>query len=453
MQVPSSSSPAAATTSRSLPPGGRAAWIAWGLAAACYLLALFHRMSLGVAALDAEHRLGVGAGAVAALSVLQLTMYLLMQVPAGLLADRFGSRRTLALGMATMAAGEMLFALAGTMPVSLLGRALIGAGDACIFLNVLRVAAHWFPRRRFSLLTAITAGVGAVGQLATTLPLTLSLHQLGWTTTFASGAALTVVVAIVCLGALRERPAGAPAPRDHEHPPILAGLRSAWAHPATRQGFWTHFSLMAPFVVLTGLWGHPFLVDVAGMGDSAASAILLVSVAASAITAPLVGLAAARRPSGRARVAARVCAAVTLAVAVLMLWPGHAPVVVLALCFMAVGAGGATSMLGFDLARREGDAHNGGSVSALVNLGGFSAAIAADAALGGVQSVAGQGHFVLLPLLALQAAGLVQTTRRAQRTSGRIVASTRASVTRRRRSRTSDEPVTSAAVQVADRYV
>jgi hypothetical protein len=68
-----------------------------------------------------------------------------------------------------------------------------------------------------------------------------------------------------------------------------------------------------------------------------------------------------------------------------------------------------------------------------------------------VQSVAGQGHFVLLPLLALQAVGLVQTTRRAQRTPAWIVASTRARVTRRRRSLTSDDACASAVVHAFDR--
>ena len=119
-----------------------------------YLVAIFHRMSLGVASLDASERFGVTTSAIALLSTVQLGVYLAMQIPAGLLADRLGPRRSLTLGLLAMGAGELLFAFSPTLAPAIAGRALVGAGDACMFLNVLRVAAHLAtsppvrPRRR-----------------------------------------------------------------------------------------------------------------------------------------------------------------------------------------------------------------------------------------------------------------------------------------------------------------
>src|SRR5689334_14405624 len=109
----------------------RGAWLVWGLAAGFYFVALFHRMSLGVASLEAAHRFGVAAGALAAFSAVQLGLYLLMQVPAGLGADRIGPRRMLALGLTCMAVGEIAFGLSTDMTVGLAARALVGIGDAC----------------------------------------------------------------------------------------------------------------------------------------------------------------------------------------------------------------------------------------------------------------------------------------------------------------------------------
>src|ERR1700712_5707842 len=84
----------------------------WALAAAFYVVAIFHRMSLGVASLDASHRFGVSTSAIALLSTVQLGVYLAMQVPAGLLADRLGPRRALTVGALAVGGGGLLFAVA-----------------------------------------------------------------------------------------------------------------------------------------------------------------------------------------------------------------------------------------------------------------------------------------------------------------------------------------------------
>src|SRR3954470_9800983 len=88
---------------------GSRGWRMWALAAAFYLVAIFHRMSLGVASLDASARFGVSTSAIALLSSVQLGLYLAMQIPAGLLADRLGPRRSLSLGLVILGSGELLF--------------------------------------------------------------------------------------------------------------------------------------------------------------------------------------------------------------------------------------------------------------------------------------------------------------------------------------------------------
>src|SRR3954463_8100927 len=178
--------------SRPLPQRARrrSGLIVWGFAAGLYFVAVFHRMVLGVAALEAERRYHVGAGALSAFTAVQLGVYLAMQVPVGLAADRIGPRRSLAAGMGAIAAGEAIFALTGTFGAGLAGRALIGLGDAFVFVNVLRVAHTWFEPRRAALLTDPTSMPGALGPLPTTIPAHLALDGLGWTTTFAGAAAI-----------------------------------------------------------------------------------------------------------------------------------------------------------------------------------------------------------------------------------------------------------------------
>ena len=225
-------------------------------------------MILGVASFEAERRYGVGAGALSAFTAVQLGVYLAMQVPVGLAADRIGPRRSLAAGMAAIAAGEAVFALSGSLGVGLAGRAMIGLGDAFVFVNVLRVAHTWFEPARAALLTGLTSLVGALGQLLTTVPANLALDGLGWTATFAGAAALTAVLAAGALGVVRDAPAAAaaappagPAPDER----AVDQLRAAWGQRRTRLGFWAHFGLMTPFVTMTALWGYPWLVEAQGI--------------------------------------------------------------------------------------------------------------------------------------------------------------------------------------------
>src|SRR5579884_4119343 len=86
------------------------AWAMWGLAAAAYVLSLFHRMSLSVAGLAAEQRFGIGPASLALLSVVQLALYGALQLPVGRGADRLGPKRMLLLGLTLLTTGSALFA-------------------------------------------------------------------------------------------------------------------------------------------------------------------------------------------------------------------------------------------------------------------------------------------------------------------------------------------------------
>ena len=83
----------------------------WGVALLAYVVAVFHRASLGVAAVDAQERFSAGASAVSLFLVLQLAVYAGLQIPVGVALDRLGSRRLILAGAVTMAAGQLVLAL------------------------------------------------------------------------------------------------------------------------------------------------------------------------------------------------------------------------------------------------------------------------------------------------------------------------------------------------------
>src|SRR3954452_3675736 len=222
---------------------GRQAWAVWAVGLAAYIIAVLHRTSLGVAGLDAQDRFHIGAGALASFAVLQLLVYAGLQVPVGLLLDRFGSLRLVVSGGLIMAVGQVLMATADGVGGAVLARVLVGAGDAMTFIRVLRLVPHWFPTRRVPIVTQLTGLVGQLGQVVSAVPLAALLAGPGWTTAFLSTAALGVLIAILAAVALQDSRARRDADGEASSARRLGSdLMTACRHPGTRLGLWMHFT-------------------------------------------------------------------------------------------------------------------------------------------------------------------------------------------------------------------
>src|SRR5436305_1258841 len=211
----------------------RRALLVWGAGLLAYIAAVFHRTSLGVAGVDAAHRFGVSASLLATLSVAQLAVYAVMQVPVGLLLDRYGPRRLLAAGALLMAAGQLAFALVPDVGSAVAARMLIGVGDAMTFISLVRVVATWFPPRRNPVVVQLTGVLGMLGSLASAVPLVVLLRDAGWTVTFLAAAGLGLAVSGLVLLVLRDAPAGSPAREPLSTAQVRDNLRASWSQPAT----------------------------------------------------------------------------------------------------------------------------------------------------------------------------------------------------------------------------
>ncbi|GAB3981670.1 MFS transporter [Actinoallomurus acanthiterrae] len=411
------------------PLGGRRAWSVWAVAAAVYLTAFFHRTSLGVASLAAQQRFGIDATALSTFAILQLGVYMVMQIPSGVMADRFGPRRMLCIALLTMALGEALFAFATTMPLAVLGRALVGLGDALTFINVIRLIASWFPRRRFALLIALTGMTGALGQIVGTAPLSAALRAFGWTPTFLGVGLVSALLTIVVWRWVRDHPGG-PMERSTNGGSVLADVRAVFAARGTRAGLWTHFATMSSFMMLATLWGYPYLVEGLGMAPGTARLVLTLGAATPMVAAPLVGWLGGRRPDLRGRLIIGVTSVLALAWLIAITWPGgHLPGPLAAGLVLISAVGSAASMLAFDFARDANPPHRGGMASGIVNVGGFSAAVTGSLSAGMLLDATG-GHYdagafqvAFLPMTAMVVIGAVRVAlllRRRPADGGRV---------------------------------
>lgn len=432
--------PHAATSSA---PAGRAflPWAMWGLGALCYLAAMFHRMSLSVAGLTAQERFDIDATGLAAFSVVQLTLYALLQVPVGIGNDRYGPRALLLGGTALMAVGSVVFALSTVYPAAMAGRALIGAGDACMFVSVLRITRNWFPGHRYAFVAALTGMIGGLGQIIATSPLAALLDARGWTGAFILASVVTVVVLIATALALRESPRPRVVPgRVVQADPARAGsgqpdatqdvaagsgerlrdtLRLTWRSPGVRHALSTHFVLMGSFISFTAVLGQPYLVAAHGLSGATAAGLVTVVVLGFVVSSTAAGQLASRKPQLRGRL---VLGAGALAVgggAALVALPAGASLAMLLPPLIALGMGGGVSMLAFDLARSASPEHRAGVASGLANMGGFTFAVVSQLGAGlaidgllaaGADQAAAHRYAFAIPLV-LAAGGLLGVAR------------------------------------------
>ncbi len=355
-------------------------WLVWGIGAGVYVLAVFHRSTLGVAGPLAAERLHLSAAQLSSFVMLQLAVYALMQVPTGIAVDRFGPRRMLLAATLTMGLAQLLFSLVTAYLPALLARGLLGCGDAMTYISVLRLVAGWFPARRYAVLTSITALAGSLGNIIATLPLTGLLHGFGWQATFGVAGGISVVYALLLLRPSTAAPFRAAEERAATGPVagrrILTEVKSAWRLPSGRLGFWVHFTCMAGPTTFATLWGFPYLTQALGYPNSTASSLMLLLVVGGVLANIAVGQIVGRRPEARTPMAVLVCCVAIVGWLVLIAWPGGRPPFPVVLLVIAVfSVSGPTSAVAFMLARDYNPRHRISTATGMVNIGGFCGAV------------------------------------------------------------------------------
>ena len=363
--------------------GGRRARAVWSTAVAVYFLAIFHRSSLGVAGLAAAERFHVSAAQLSTFTVLQLLVYALMQIPVGVLLDRFGPQRLLVAGTLFMTVAQLGFAFTGSYAGALAARVFLGMGDAMVFISVLRLIASWFRPMQSPLLTAFTAMIGQCGALVAAIPLSRALASYGWTATFVASASVGIVLGLLTLVVVRDVPPGAPPSRVRKDVRTVGrDLRLAWRDPGTRLGLWSHFTTQFAANVMGLLWGYPFFIHAEGCTTAEAGFLLTLLVIVFIIGGPLIGGYISRHPWQRSTIVLGIVAAMATTWTVVLLLPGDAPMWLLCVLVVTTGLGGPGSMIGFDLARTFAPASRLGQASGIVNVGGFTASLLAVFAIG-----------------------------------------------------------------------
>jgi MFS family permease len=361
----------------------RQAIAVWAVGTLVYLLAVFHRSSLAVAGLAAAERFDITASQLATFTMLQLLVYAGMQIPVGLLVDRYGSRAVLLAGATILTCAQAGFAFSQTYGQALVARLFVGMGDALTFICVLRLVNTWFAPRRIPLFVQLTGVLGQLGAIVAAVPMTWALSHVGWTRSYLGAASLGIVMVVALIVVVRDSPVErrmrGPALTLTE---ITTGLAASWRHPGTRLGFWMHFSTQFSATVLGLLWGYPFFVQGEHKSPATAGLLLTLMVVAVMSAGPVLGWRITVRPWHRSTLVLLIVTAIVTVWTAVLAWPGSAPTWLLAVLVVVVGVGGPASMIGFDLGRTSNPPQRLASATGIINQGGFYASLVLVVAIG-----------------------------------------------------------------------
>ncbi|WP_254431400.1 nitrate/nitrite transporter [Agromyces sp. Marseille-P2726] len=395
-------------------------WLVYGVGVAAYVLSVTNRTSLSAVGVDAAVRFDADAATLSMFAVIQLAVYGAMQIPVGVLLDRYGARPIITAGMLLMAIGQLVMAFAPDVGTAIFARMLLGAGDAAVFPSVLRVVAVWFPERQAPLLVQLTGIIGQSGQLLAILPIAALLHATTWTVAFGSLAGLGVLFTILTFAVIRNRPPGRHADVSVDTTTgamrvvtsaadLREGFRESWGHPATRLAFWSHFATPFSGTAFILLWGFPFLTIGQGLSAAVASLLFSVYVVFGMAIGPVIGALSSRHPMRRSKLLVLPIIAIQAAVWLIVIaWPEPAPLWLLFVLAFALATGGPASMIGFDHARTFNPRHRLSTASGIVNVGGFLAALLAILFIGLAMNWLGAGSPDTYSLDAFRIAFLTQ---------------------------------------------
>jgi MFS family permease len=369
-------------------------WVMWAIPAFLFLIGFFHRAAPGVIARDLMQAFEATGATIGLLAATYFYAYAALMVPAGLLLDAFGTRWVLTVGGTVMGVGSLAMAAATSTPLLFAGRLLVGAGASATFIGTLKIAAAWFPPARFGFLAAVSATVGVLGALVSTLPLAALVAGVGWRGAFGGVGIVTLAATAVCLVVVRDRPAvAAAAPAAPGFSAVVTGVTQVLRNPHT----WPPFLVFFCLYTVAGnqmLWTVPYLRDVYGLGLTDAAFYAMAVSLALLVSAPLTGFAS-DRIVGRRKA---LCAALSgVQCALWIVFVGTLGTLALPLVhglLFAMGLAGGAFVLVWPIGREVNPPHLDGVAVAVVNFGGFLGAALTQGPIGAVLDARWTGALV-----------------------------------------------------------
>ena len=260
-------------------------WIIWLLAALFYFYEFILRVSPSVILSDLMQKFALNASQVGILSAFYLYAYAPMQLPVGLLMDKFGLRIILSVASISCGIGTFLFAISPDFTMAAIGRMIIGGASAFGFIAMVYVSTHFFSEGKRAFLIGLANSIAMLGASCGTGPISSIISSIGWEVTFKWFALFGLILGALIFYYLREEK---PTHKPQEFKPYplknILSSRNLWINSFIALFFYMTTTAFA------GLWGPTYLENVKGFSKEASSYGMSILFAGWLIGGPLMGI-------------------------------------------------------------------------------------------------------------------------------------------------------------------
>eukprot|EP01059_Diplonema_ambulator_P007516 TRINITY_DN16985_c0_g1_i1.p1 TRINITY_DN16985_c0_g1~~TRINITY_DN16985_c0_g1_i1.p1 ORF type:complete len:449 (+),score=-156.16 TRINITY_DN16985_c0_g1_i1:17-1363(+) len=268
------------------------AWTVCLLAAIFYAYDFLLRVQPNILVRQLMDFYGTNAAGIGALYAAYYWVYTPLQIPAGLVVDRYSPRIILTASALFCTVGTLLFAEVQWYSIGLLARVFMGLGSAFAFIGALKLASLWLPPRFFAAFSGLATALGTVGALATNAILPLWVNRYGWQNMILITTYIGLGLGLLLLLIIRSKP-------EHHTKALSREFRN-WGHAFGRLWyiskqweFWINglvgcFTFL-PIAVLAGLWGTSFLESTYHMDAQKAALVDAIIFIGMSIGGPFAG--------------------------------------------------------------------------------------------------------------------------------------------------------------------
>jgi len=358
-------------------------WLIFIVLALAYLFVYFHRLSLSVVANDLIKEFQTTASVMGLLGSIYFYCYAFMQLPAGLLSDSLGPRKSVTLFLIIASAGSIIFGFAPTIKIAFLGRVMVGLGVSMVFIPTMKILSRWFHPHEFAFMTGILNAVGGIGVLAATWLLAVMTLFFGWRISFEFIGCCTFIIVAMVWFIVSDRPEDKGWPSIEEldkesddkvsqptqQIPLFQGVRRV----ISEKYFWPvaiwFFFDCGIFFGFGALWGGPYLMDVYGMTRAQAGTVLSMIAWGMIIGSPPLGFISDKLMKSRKKPFILCNLVLVIELAFLSIYPAGLPRIALYIFFFVFSiCASSVVIFGFTIIKELFPVEIAGTSTGMVNL-------------------------------------------------------------------------------------
>lgn len=266
-------------------------WFICLLAAIFYCYDFYLRVMPSVMIEPLEKQYQIGAGVIGLISAFYYYAYTPLQIPAGIIVDKYSTRLVLTASLALCTLGTFIFAIFTNVPAAYAGRILMGFGSAFAFVGALKLGALWLPKKYFALFIGLTASLGTLGAIFADVVLSRLVSHLGWRGATYITATIGAILTVMMLIFVRDKPKWVKKP-----PRSYTSWKVIWKRVGALFANWQFWMnsivgcfLFVPISVFASLWGVAFLTQSFQLSETESSTVVSLIFIGMLIGSPLIG--------------------------------------------------------------------------------------------------------------------------------------------------------------------